>query len=85
MRQIIRRLDIDSVAIAKTKINPSLLFNINFVQNNLFRAEYHVDVTTNNSNELLGRRQQGRVMLSIRNDLSKHSSTVGIDSTGLGR
>ena len=69
MRQIIRRLDIDSVAIAKTKINPSLLFNINFVQNNLFRAEYHVDPMANNSNELLGRRQQGGVMFYVRNDL----------------
>ena len=83
LRQIIRRLDIDSVAIDETQINPSLLFNSNIVHDNLFRSEHHADVISNNSNELLRRRKQGGIMLSTRNDLSKHSSTVGLDSTGL--
>ena len=85
LRQIMHRLEIDSVAIAETQINPSLLLNSNVVHDNLFRAEHHVDVMANNSNELLGRRQQEGVMLSVHNDLSKYSSTVEIDSTGLGR
>ena len=71
--------------IAETKINHSLLFNSNVVHDNLFRAEHQVDVMTNNSKELLGQMQQGGVILSVRNDLSKHSSAAGIDSTGLSR
>ena len=51
--QIMRRLCIDSVAIAETQINPSLLLNSNIVNNKLFRAEHHADVMSNNSNELL--------------------------------
>ena len=78
-----RRLDIDSVAITETHINPYMMFNSNVVCDNLFRAEHHVDVMANNSNELLGQRQQGGVMISVHNDLSKHLSAAWIDSTGL--
>ena len=85
LRQVMRRLYIDSVAIAETQINPFMLFNSNVVHNNLFRADNHVDVMANNSNELLGPRHQGGVILSVRYYLSKHSSAVGTHSTGLGR
>ena len=76
LRQMMRRIDIDSVAITETQINPSMMFNSNDVHDNLFRVENHVDVMANNSNELLNRRQKGGVMLSIHNDLSNHSCTT---------
>ena len=64
-----RRLDTDSVTIAETQINPSLLFSVNVVHDNFFRAENHVDVMDNNSCEIVGQSQQGGVLLYFRNDL----------------
>ena len=84
MRQSVRRLDVSTVADAETQIYTSLLLNSKVVHNNTLRSENDVAVIDNNSNELIGLRQQGGVLLSVRNDLEKYSSLVGKDETGLG-
>ena len=43
------------------------------VHDELFRAEHHVGIMGNDSNELIGRRQQGGVLLSVRKNPTKHS------------
>ena len=80
-----RRLDVDAIVIAKTQINLSLLLNSKAVQDDLFRADHHVDAMQNSSNNLTGRRKQCGAILSVCNDLSKHSDASGKDITGLGR
>ena len=80
-----RRIDVDTIAIAKTQRNLSLLFNKKVIRYNLLIAEHNVDVMSTNSNELIGQWQQGGVLLSIRNGIYKYSNTVGTDATGIGR
>ena len=79
-----RRLDVDTIAITETKINPSFLLNRKVVHDNIFRDEHHVDGMANDSNKLIGRRKKGRALLSVWKDLFKFSSAAGSDATGIG-
>ena len=77
MYQIIRILEIDTVSIVEIQINLSLLFNSKVAHDNLFRSENDVDIVSNNSNGIIGRRNQGGALLLVRNDVARFSSLIG--------
>ena len=51
----------------------------------LFRHQPTTSPLSNDSIELIGKRQQGRSMLVVRGQVPKHATFVGADPTCLGR
>ena len=79
------KLETDVVSLAETQINPSLLTHKDSLHYALFRHQPASSIHNNNSNELIGKRQQGGIMMAIRGEVSKHATVTGADPTGLGR
>ena len=52
-------MHVDTMSIAETKINTSLLFNSKAVTENIFRDAHHVDIIANSSNKLVVLKHQG--------------------------
>ena len=40
---------------------------------------------SNSTNELIGKRQQGGLMIAVKGEVSKYATATGADPTGLGR
>ena len=51
----------------------------------LFRHQPATSMLSNDSNELIGKRQQGGSMLAVRGKVSKHATVAGANPTCLGR
>ena len=85
LRHLWSKLETDVVSLVETQINPSLLHQKDSLHHALFRHKPASSIHNNNSNELIGKRQQGGVMLAIRGQVSKHATGTGSDPTGLGR
>ena len=78
-------LETDVVSLSETQINPSLLNHKDYHHYALFRHQPASSIHNNNSNELIGKRQQGGIMMAMRGEVSKHATVTGADPTGLGR
>ena len=59
------------VNITETIINSALLSRESKFKDNLFYSKVNHTIFTNNSNKLLGIKQQGGVLSSVRGDLAK--------------
>jgi len=79
-----RRLKINIVSLNETQINLDLLHQSNTVVNNLFQDKDHFTIISYNKRELIGARQQGRVLTSIKGDYAKLITKAGSNSSGLG-
>ena len=79
------KLVVDFISLAETQINLSLLPIKDSLHTALFQHQPATSMLSNNSNELIGRRQQGRAMIDVRGEVSKHTTATGSDPTGLGR
>ena len=78
-------LETDVVSLSETQINPSLLAHKDSLHYDMFRHQPASSIHSNNSNELIGKRQHGGIMISIRGKVVKYATVTGADSTGLGR
>ena len=85
LRHLWSKLDTDVVSLVETQINPSLLRNKDSLHRALFRHQPASSIHTNDSNELISKRQQGGVMMAIRGQVSKCTTETGSDPTGLGK
>ena len=84
LRKLWSCLQVDLINVVETKINPSLLAQQQEFKDNLFWSEIHHTIFSNNSNELIGVRQQGGVLFSVRGDIAKFCIGSGSDSSNLG-
>ena len=50
----------------------------------MFRHQPATSMISNNTNELIGRRQEGGSMIAVKVEVSKNATTIGADPTGLG-
>ena len=66
-------------------MNPALLDSIHNTPESLFQSELYVARMSNNSRELIGKRQQGRVLSAVRGELYSIVRSSDSDSSGLGR
>ena len=73
------------MSLAETQINPSLLSHKDSMHTTLFLYQPTTSILSSNSNELIGKRQQGGSMSAVRGDASKCATVAGADPTGLGR
>ena len=78
-------MDADLISLVETQINIELLELRSAATNNLFRSEAHFCIMNNNSNELIGCRQQGRVLLSVYSQALQILRGSGYDITNLSR
>ena len=85
LRHLWSKLETDVASLAETQINSSLLTHKDSLHCALFRHQPASSIHNNNSNELIGKRQQGGIMMAIRGEVAKHATVTGADPTGLGR
>ena len=78
-------LDPDLISITKIQVNPILLDSSYNLPESLFQSELYVARLSNNSRELIGKRQQGRVLSVVRGNLCSLATTSESDLSGLGR
>ena len=71
--------------LVEIQTNPLILSSKDSLHISLFYHQPATSTLSNNSNELIGRRQQGGSMLVVRGEVSKHEIAAGTDPTGLGR
>ena len=67
------------------QINPDLLDASYNIPLSLFQSDLYIMKMDNNQYGLIGRRQQGRVLLAVRGDLCVIAKSLEGDPTGLGR
>ena len=70
MRYIFKYLDLDLIFLIETQVNPLLLDKTYDILNNILSSGLSSHVMSNNSRELIRRRQQGGVFISIRGEYS---------------
>ena len=61
-------LKVDIIGLVETQINPNMLQSKSILTDNLFRAKANFYIFNSNSNEIIGQRQQGGVLTSIRGE-----------------
>ena len=66
-------------------MNPDLLDTIYNIPEFLFQVEMHIARLSNNSHELISRKQQRGVLSAVRSDLYTLTRALEGDSSGLGR
>ena len=71
LRHLWSKLETDVVSLAETQIKPSLLTHEDSLHYALFRHQPASSIHNNNSKELIGKRQQGGIMMAIRGAVSK--------------
>ena len=79
------KLEVDFISLVETQINPLLLSFKESLHTAMFRNQPATSILSNNTNELIGRRQQGGVMLAVKGEVAKYATSTGADPTGLGR
>ena len=67
------------------QVNPDLLNAIYNISEFLFQVEMHIAKLSNNSHELISRRQQGGVLSAVHGDLCALTRASEGDSSGFGR
>ena len=85
LRRLWSKLDADIMSLVETQINPSFPSYDQSLHHILFRNQLASYIHNNNSNKLLNNRQQGRAMVAIRGQVSRHAAATRSDPTGLGR
>ena len=83
LHRVWSRCNVDLINLAKIKINLVLLSKDKDIRENLFWSKVNHTIFANNSNKLIGMRQQGRVLSSVRGDLVQFSAGSGVDSSNL--
>ena len=78
-------MKINIIYLVETQINPVALQSKSIVVDNLFQAESNICIFNNNSNEIIGLRQQGRTLTSIQGECVNLICSIGSDHTKLGR
>ena len=71
--------------LVESQINTELLARGKGVKENLFRHCINSNILTNNENELIDVRHQGRVLSLVRGELDRFNRASGADETLLGR
>ena len=76
LRQIWSKLNVDFTPLVKTQINPSLIPNKESSHATVFQNYADTSILSNNTNELIGRRQQGIVMTIVKRDIVKCATST---------
>ena len=73
------------IGLVETQINPVALQSKSIVVDNLFQAESNFCTFNNNSNKIIGPRQQGGILTSIWGECANLIHSTGSDPTKLER
>ena len=85
LRCIHNRFQVDVLNLVETQINPILAPHTFSMKKKILQGKGSVSIKFNNSNELLGMRQQGAVFTCASSKLTKTVTETLSDVTGLGR
>ena len=85
LRNLTSRLQVNAVCLAETQINPALVLCTFSTRDKIFQQKESVSILTNNKQEHLGMRQQGRVFTGVIGLMPGVAIASGSDHTGLGR
>ena len=72
------------IALTETQINPDLLDTSYNIPISLFQSDLHIVKMDNNQNELIGKRQQSRVLSAVQGDLCTIAKSMEGNPTKLG-